>query len=92
MSEPKFVKGMNVKEHKFENGGSIIKLGIDMNKFYEENPINERGYLNVDLKRSKEKGTLYAVINDYKPKAKETTQEEEPVVNFDEFEEDEIPF
>lgn len=44
-----FAKGINVKvvNTKF---GEIIKLGVNLEQF-GENPINERGYINVELKK-----------------------------------------
>lgn len=64
MSE--FVKGMKVKvqENKY---GEIIKLGVNMDEF-KLNPVNERGYINIDILTSKE-GKKYAKINDYKGKS-----------------------
>lgn len=67
MSE-NFAKGVTVKTIKKDNW-EIIKLGCEHEKFYE-NPINERGYINIVLKRSK-KGEWYACQDDYKPKEKQ---------------------
>lgn len=61
MSE--FVKGMQVKVQETKYG-EIIKLGVKMSEF-QENPVNERGYVNIDILTSKE-GKKYAKINDYK--------------------------
>jgi hypothetical protein len=61
MSE--FVKGMQVKVQETKYG-EIIKLGVKMSEF-QENPVNERGYINIDILTSKE-GKKYAKINDYK--------------------------
>ena len=66
MSE--FVKGMKVKVQPTQYGG-IIKLGVNMEEF-KQNPINERGYVNIDIFTSKE-GKKYAKINDYKGKTEE---------------------
>lgn len=54
-----FAKGINVKvqETKF---GDIIKLGINVEQIME-NPINEAGFINIELKKSKA-GNLYATI------------------------------
>lgn len=64
-----FVKGMRVKIQQTQYG-EIIKIGINLEEF-KQNPINERGYINIDILTSKE-GKKYAKINDYK---KEETQE-----------------
>ena len=59
-----FAKGIKVTTLKFDNGGEIIKLGINIEKL-KDNPLNG-DWLNVDLKKSKEKQEWYAVIDDYK--------------------------
>lgn len=74
MSE-NFAKGVTVKTIK-KDDWEIIKLGFEHEKFYE-NPINERGYINIVLKRSK-KGEWYAVQDTYsKPTQKETLTKED---------------
>lgn len=57
--QAEFAKGVNVKvqETKF---GDIIKLGINVEAIME-NPINEAGFINIELKKSKS-GNLYAVV------------------------------
>jgi hypothetical protein len=67
-----FVKGMKVStvETKY---GEIIKLGIKIDEF-KQNPVNERGYLNIDILTS-QKGTKYAVLNSYKKQEKSATAE-----------------
>lgn len=57
--EQDFAKGLNVKvqETKF---GDIIKLGINVEAVME-NPINEQGFINVEIKKAKS-GKLYAVL------------------------------
>ena len=67
-----FVKGLRVKTQETKYG-EIIKIDINLAEF-KENPVNERGYINIDILTSKE-GKKYAKINDYKPK-EETTQDE----------------
>ena len=56
---PDFAKGIIVKvqETKF---GDIIRLGINVERI-TENPINEAGFINIELKKSKT-GNLYATI------------------------------
>lgn len=62
MSE--FAKGINVKERKFEDGGSVINISINIEEFLQ-NLINQDKYINLTLKRGKESGKLYAVNNEY---------------------------
>jgi hypothetical protein len=59
-----FAKGITVKEHSFEDGGSVINLSFDIAEFME-NPINNDKYINITLKRGKESNKLYAVNNEY---------------------------
>lgn len=96
MSEIQFAQGVNVRKKEFSNGGFIIKLGINMNEFYEKNPTNEKGYVNIDIKESK-KGNWYAEVNTYNPKsnAKEETnysEDNEEIVNFGGLEDEDFPF
>lgn len=64
-NKQEFAKGVFVKE---VAGGKIINLSINVEQFCE-NEINEGGYINIDLKKSKS-GKLFAVINDWKPEKK----------------------
>lgn len=59
-----FAKGINVKTVKFDNGGEIIKLGINIKKIQENNI--EGDWLNIDIKKGKESGEWYQCINEYK--------------------------
>lgn len=75
-----FVKGMRVKTQTTQYG-EIIKIGINLEEF-KQNPINERGYINIDILTSKE-GKKYAKINDYKKEeTQETTSLKDEVPNF----------
>lgn len=49
--------------------GSLIKLGVNITKFCEENPINEQGYINIELRKSRKTGEYYAVQNNYNKKS-----------------------
>lgn len=65
MKEQNFAKGVNVKVVKTQYG-EIIKLGINYEKV-GENPINDDGWINLDILTSKN-GKKYAVVDDYKLK------------------------
>ena len=67
MAEPNFAKGVNVKVVPTQYG-EIIKLGINYEEV-GENPINDDGWINLDILTSKN-GKKYAVVNDFKPKAR----------------------
>lgn len=77
MSE--FAKGVkvSVQETKY---GEIIKLGVKMEEF-QQNPVNERGYVNIDILTSKE-GKKYAKINDYKATGDKQTPEDTEEIPF----------
>lgn len=79
MSDKQFVKGLRVKT-KTTQYGDIIKCGINVSDFCENNLMNERGYINFDIKKGKS-GNWYAEINTYGQQTQEET------IN-----EDEIPF
>lgn len=65
MTEQNFAKGMNVKVVPTKYG-EIIKIGVQIEKF-SENPINDDGWINIDILTSKN-GKKYAVVDDYKLK------------------------
>ncbi len=86
MADIQFAKGINVKSVNTQFG-EILKVGINTAQLFD-NPIKETGWLNLDFKKSKN-GSWYAVINDFQPS---NTQQNQNIVNFDEINEDEIPF
>jgi hypothetical protein len=65
MTDVNFAKGVNVKVVKTQYG-EIIKLGINY-EMVGENPINDDGWINLDILTSKN-GKKYAVVDDYKAK------------------------
>lgn len=84
MTEANFAKGVNIKVVKTQYG-EILKLGINY-KELGNNPINEDGWINLDILTSKN-GKKYVVIDDYKAKKENISGQ---VMQFDESEE--IPF
>jgi hypothetical protein len=93
MSDKKFI-GI-VKEHKFQNGGSIIKLGIKAEDL--RGLVNERGYINLVIAKKKEPlndgKDYYCYVDDYKPKEKEQPEQEPPKEqDNDEIKIEDIPF
>lgn len=58
-----FAKGVKVKTVQTKYG-EIIKIGVKLEEF-EDNPITDSGYINFDIKTSKN-GNKYAEINTYK--------------------------
>lgn len=58
-ADVEFAKGVSCRhlETKF---GDIIKLGVNVEQFCE-NEINEQGFVNIEIKKSK-KGEYFAVL------------------------------
>ena len=84
MTEQNFAKGMKVKVVPTKYG-EIIKIGVQIEKF-SENPINDDGWINIDILTSKN-GKKYAVVDTYKPKKQETDGQ---IMQFED--DGEIPF
>lgn len=55
-----FAKGVNCKTIKTKFG-EIIKLGINVEQFCEGNEVNDSGFINVEVKKSKS-GEYYVVL------------------------------
>lgn len=83
MTEQNFAKGMNVKVVPTKYG-DIIKIGVQIEKF-SKNPINDDGWINIDILTSKN-GKKYAVVDTFKPKKQGTDGQ------IMQFEDDSIPF
>lgn len=77
MTEQNFAQGVNVKVVKTQYG-EIIKLGINYEKV-GENPINDDGWINLNILTSKN-GKKYVVVDTYKSKK---TQSDGQVMQFD---------
>ncbi len=61
-----FAKGIFVREFA---GGEIINISINVEQFYE-NPMNENGYISVDIRKSKKNGKRFCTLNTWKPDKK----------------------
>ncbi len=59
-----FAKGVNCKTIKTKFG-DIIKLGVHLEQF-GENPINESGFINIEVKKAKS-GEFYVVLAEQAP-------------------------
>lgn len=71
-----FAKGIKVSVQQTKYG-EIIKLGVNLEEF-KQNPVNERGYIDIDILTSKE-GKKYAKINDYKATGDKPTPNDEEI-------------
>ena len=71
------VKGLFAKRNEKAPEFVICSLSVktdDFTQFLKEN-TNEKGYVNLQVLRSKDKGTLYAVVDTFEPKASTTPTE-----------------
>lgn len=72
MAEKTYINGIFIKEFRFSDGGSKMRLSINVNKFIEELQANKNagGYINIDLCQRREPdkngNTHYAVLNEWK--------------------------
>lgn len=70
-----FAKGIKVDRYDFDGGGFVIKLGIKKEDFLQ-NPFNDKGWANFDIKFSKKDGSPYCVVNSYHKTTATTTNQE----------------
>lgn len=84
MAEQNFAKGVNVKVVKTQYG-EIIKVGINYEQV-GENPINDDGWINIDILTSKN-GKKYAVVDTYRLKK---TESDGQIMDFGD--DEEVPF
>lgn len=88
MSDKQFVKGLNVK-HKDTQYGVILKCGINITEFCDNNKMNDKGWVNFDIKKGKS-GNWYAELNTYGQNFEGNNENsDEEIVQFDN---EEIPF
>lgn len=66
-----FVDGLKVKKQDFSNGDYIFKLNIDYTKLVEflGDNLNEKGFVNIDICKSKTTDKWYCKLNEWKPNA-----------------------
>ena len=80
--EKNYAKGLFAKRNEKAPEFVVCKLSIktdDFIQFLKEN-TNEKGYVNLQVLKSKDKGTLYAILDTFEPKTNTTpTQEKKSV-------------
>lgn len=93
MDDKTFMDGLFIREKEFDNGGSIIKIDIDVSRFTKQlqELKNEKGFVSVDVKKRKTKAenglTHYAEQNKFIPKTQtQQNQQGEKVSS------DDLPF
>ena len=78
----KYVKGLFAKRN--EKAPDFVVCGLSVKtdefiQFLREN-TNEKGYVNLQVLKSRDKGTIYAVLDTFEPKTNSTpTQEKKSV-------------
>jgi hypothetical protein len=96
-----YAKGLFAKRNEKAPDFVVCSLSVktdDFTQFLKEN-TNEKGYVNLQVLKSKDKSTLYAVLDTFEPKASTTsteikkavkTQESDPFQNGNS--DDDLPF
>jgi len=72
-----YAKGLFAKRNEKAPDFVVCSLSVktdDFTQFLKEN-TNEKGYVNLQVLKSKEKGTLYAVLDTFEPKASTASTE-----------------
>ena len=82
MEEKKYAKGLFVKRNEKAPEFVVCNLSCksdDFMQFLREN-TNDKGYVNMQVLKSRDKGTMYAVLDTFEPNANTTpTQEKKSV-------------
>ena len=72
-----YARGLFAKRNEKAPDFVICSLSVktdDFTQFLKEN-TNEKGYVNLQVLKSKDKGTLYAVLDTFEPKASTASTE-----------------
>ena len=87
MEQKKYVTGMFVKRNEKAPDFVVCSISIKSDEFmqYLRENKNDKGYLNVQVLKSKDKGTLYAVLDTFEPKTTATPAQTKKVANTDPF-------
>ena len=102
MEEKKYAKGLFAKRNEKAPEFVVCSLSCktdDFIQFLKEN-TNDKGYVNMQVLKSRDKGTIYAVLDTFEPKPNTTLTQEKKSVKTqanDHFQngnsgEDEMPF
>lgn len=79
-----FISGMGFKP-RAENAPETVRGAIyfkwtEFRKFCDEN-VDEKGYVNVKMMKSKQKGSIYFILDTYKPKAQLSDEQKQTYEN-----------
>ena len=66
MEDKTFINGLFIREKQFDNGGSVIKIDINVDALHDQLKTlkNEKGYVSIELKKRR------AELNTFVPKEK----------------------
>ena len=99
MEEKKFAKGLFAKRNEKAPDFVVCYLSFKSDEFiqYLKENTNDKGYVNMQVLKSKDKGTMYAVLDTFEPKTNITPTKEKKSVKYDPFQngnrmDDEMPF
>ena len=83
----KYVKGVFVKRNEKAPAFVVCSLSIKSDEFVQflKENTNDKGYVNLQVLKSREKGTLYAVLDTFEPKTTATPAPAKKVANNDPF-------
>ena len=102
MEEKKYAKGLFAKRNEKAPEFVVCSLSFKTDEFMQflrEN-TNDKGYVNLQVLKSRDKGTIYAVLDTFEPKTNTTptqekksvkTQKNDPFQNWDSGDDD-LPF
>ena len=77
-----YAKGLFVKRNEKAPEFVVCSLSLrtdDFIQFLKEN-TNEKGYVNLQVLKGKDKGTLYAILDTFEPKTNTTPTQEKKLV------------
>ena len=71
MEEKKYAKGLFVKRNEKAPEFVVCSLSCKTDEFVQflKENTNEKGYVNLQVLKSRDKGTIYAVLDTFEPKA-----------------------
>jgi len=95
MEDKIFISGMFIKEKEFDNGGSVLNVGIKLDELMSNLSKHKKpnGYVNITISKTRNpkedaQTTHYATLNTFEPKEVQKESEEKQVDS----PEDEYPF
>ena len=84
MENKKYAKGLFVKRNEKAPDFVVCSLSFKSDEFVQflKENTNDKGYVNMQVLKSKDKGTMYAVLDTFEPKTNHApTQEKKSVKN-----------